>query len=237
MDIYITLLLVFISLAIGFLLNALLSSMRKKPPAPEGGEKGNSGILPDEQVRIWRDPDSQQLLVETEGQVFLSAGGLNDGQRSRLAELAGDLKDWVRGPGRPAGRQPVPSPSAPAATDLRNLAGSTRSTLPARPAGGEPGRPDLNPLKVFTSAFRSSGGSAREAAPGSIVAQIDELLQASLEFTPLAGRGIRLSESPGGGMIVAVGLRSYESIEAVPDPEVRAAIRKAVVDWEARLSK
>jgi hypothetical protein len=237
MDLYITLLLVFISLAIGFLLNALLSSMRKKPPAAEGGERVNSGTLPGAEVRIWRDPDSQQLLVETEGKVFLSAGGLNDGQRSRLAALAGDLEDWLRGPGRPAGRQPVPSQNAPAATDLRNLAGSTRSTLPARPAGGEPERPDLNPLKVFTSAFRPTEKPAREAAPGSIVTQIDELLQASLEDTPFAGRGIRLSESPGGGMVVAVGLESYESIEAVPDAEVRAAIRKAVVDWEARLSK
>jgi hypothetical protein len=36
-------------------------------------------------------------------------------------------------------------------------------------------------------------------------------------------------------MIVQVGLESYGTVEEVPDPEVQAAIRQAVADWEAGL--
>jgi hypothetical protein len=68
----------------------------------------------------------------------------------------------------------------------------------------------------------------------SIVAQIDEILQDRLVGTPLAGRGIQLQESPEGGVIVWVGLQRFEGIDAVPDPEVKTAIRQAVEAWEKK---
>ncbi len=68
----------------------------------------------------------------------------------------------------------------------------------------------------------------------SIVAQVNEILQEQLSGTPLADKGIRLTEAPGQGVTVWVGLNRFEGIETVPDPEVRAAIRKAVKTWEAQ---
>jgi hypothetical protein len=64
------------------------------------------------------------------------------------------------------------------------------------------------------------------------VAQIDEILQERLAGTPLAVRGIRLQEAPDGGVIVLVGLQRFEGIDAVPDSEIKAAIRQAVAEWE-----
>jgi hypothetical protein len=66
------------------------------------------------------------------------------------------------------------------------------------------------------------------------VAQIDQILQDRLVETPLAGRGIQLQESPEGGVIVWVGLQRFEGIDAVPDPEVKTAIRQAVEAWEKK---
>lgn len=50
--------------------------------------------------------------------------------------------------------------------------------------------------------------------------------------TPLEKRGIHLSELPGSGVVVQVGLDQYPGIEAVPDEEVRSVLRAAVAEWE-----
>jgi hypothetical protein len=43
-----------------------------------------------------------------------------------------------------------------------------------------------------------------------------------------------LQESPEEGVIVWVGLQHFEGIDAVLDPEVKAAIRQAVEAWEKK---
>ena len=62
--------------------------------------------------------------------------------------------------------------------------------------------------------------------------QIDSVLQARLEGTALADRGIFLTQSPEGGVIVYVGLTRYNGVDDVPDPEIKAAIRAAISEWE-----
>ena len=73
-----------------------------------------------------------------------------------------------------------------------------------------------------------------EPASRSIAAQIDEILQERLEGTPLAGRGIKILELPGQGMVVMVGLDKYTDLEQIGDPNVRRALGEAVTEWEAR---
>ncbi len=73
----------------------------------------------------------------------------------------------------------------------------------------------------------------RPSAPAnSIVAQIDAILQAHLAGSPLADRGVFLTQSPEGGVIVYVGLTRYTGVDEVPDAEVKAAIRAAISEWE-----
>ncbi len=99
---------------------------------------------------------------------------------------------------------------------------------PARPGQEKPARPPI-PAKTKEPKVEQPA-----AALLSIVAQIDQILQDRLAGTPLAGRGIHLQESPEGGVIVWVGLQRFEGIDAVPDPEVKAAIRQAVKAWEKK---
>ncbi len=95
------------------------------------------------------------------------------------------------------------------------------------------------PIQPPPAAASSTPPTAKEAPPAppappsaSIVAQINDILQSKLIGTPLAARGIRLQESPGGMVTVWIGVQHFEGIEAVPDAEVQAIIRQAVAAWE-----
>jgi len=100
--------------------------------------------------------------------------------------------------------------------------------LPARSGQEQPAKPPIPP--------KTKGPKVEQPAVASfsIVEQIDQILQDKLTGTPLAGRGIHLQESPEGGVMVWVGLQRFEGIDAVHDPEVKAAIRQAVEAWEKK---
>jgi hypothetical protein len=66
------------------------------------------------------------------------------------------------------------------------------------------------------------------------VGQINDVLQARIAGTSLAARLVRLGETPDGGVLVFIGTSKYEGIDAVPDPEVVAAIRAAIAEWEKK---
>ena len=63
---------------------------------------------------------------------------------------------------------------------------------------------------------------------------MDEILQEKLADSNMAGRGIRIMDTPSADLVVMVGLSKYDGIEAVPDPEIQAIIREAVAEWGKR---
>ena len=69
-----------------------------------------------------------------------------------------------------------------------------------------------------------------------MVAQIDEILQKHMVGTPLEKMGIKLTETPGGGVTVTVGLNRYAGVGEVPNPEIQAAIRAAIGEWEKKFT-
>jgi len=98
----------------------------------------------------------------------------------------------------------------------------------ARSGQEQPGKPPIPPKTKEPKVEKPA------VASFSIVEQIDQILQDKLTGTPLAGRGIHLQESLEGGVMVWVGLQRFEGIDAVHDPEVKAAIRQAVEAWEKK---
>lgn len=125
--------------------------------------------------------------------------------------------------------------------DPRNLTSDQRRRLIALLAAMRPwleggASVPVQPPPAAPAAASSTPPTAKEAPPAppsaSIVAQINDILQSKLIGTPLETRGVRLQESSSGGVMVFVGLKIYDGVDAVPDPEVQAIIRQAVAEWE-----
>ncbi len=160
------------------------------------------------------------LTLDLDG-VRTNTSAFTNDQRKRLIEMLTLVRPWLEGkpatvtsaapPPPPA--QPNPAP-APAAHPAPKAVPAT-TPQPSTPRPGAPTKED------------------RPSAPaGSIVNQIDSILQQRLVGTPLEERGIFLAQSPEGAVMVYVGLTKFMSIDDVPDPEVKAAIRAAISEWE-----
>jgi hypothetical protein len=164
--------------------------------------------------------DSGQMLLDLDG-ARVNTAALTPSQKKRLIGLLTLMRPWLE---REA---PSPQQTAPASvnqpTPLEARQGSPASKL----------QPALSPTPPATAmAAQSELEEEKPAAPLSIVAQIDSVLQMRLMNTPLARRGIRLQESPEGGVLVWVGIHKFTKVEDVPEDEIKTAIRAAITEWE-----
>jgi hypothetical protein len=109
-----------------------------------------------------------------------------------------------------------------------------RAWLENAPAPIAAETPPSPAVPVIVAPVKKGKNAAEPAKPvlKSIVEQIDDVLQATLLASPFKDRDIHLTEGPGGIVLVKDGLRKFEGIEAVPEPEIKALIRQAVADWE-----
>ncbi len=148
-----------------------------------------------------------RLRLELEGQT-VDAESMSAEQRRRLIDIVSRMRPWIDT--RAAAPTPAPVP-APQAVPPAPVVAPT----PTRPA----------PAK-----------KEETLAPQSMVAQIDEILQKHMVGTPLEKMGIKLTETPGGGVTVTVGLNRYAGVGEVPNPEIQAAIRAAIGEWEKKFT-
>lgn len=146
-------------------------------------------------------------MVEVDG-VPLNARSITPDNKKRLIELITILRPFLE-----SGPNPQPA-SAPVAA-------------PVQPQQSVP----ISVPQPITANKALDEKSFRQL---SIVNQIDTVLQSRMVDTPLASRGIRLSESSSGGVEVYVGLNKFSSIDDVPDQEIKAAIRSAIAFWEEK---
>ncbi len=181
------------------------------PPAPT--ERTLLKLSLDRQQQLCLDLDEQRL----------NPAQLTPAQRKRLIELMVTMRPWVE-----ASTSSTPTASRPL------TGGSSPAPSPSRPLSAPS---SVNPLLSSEPAPPVEAAGTEEApAPTSMVGQIDAILQARLAGTPLAGRGVRLVESPQGGVIVMVGMNRYPSVGDVPDPAVQAVLRAAIAEWEQRFT-
>lgn len=150
------------------------------------------------------------LTLDLDG-TRVDTSALTAEQRKRLIEMLNLMRPWLEG-------RPVPAPVTP-------------PLQPKPVADTRQGAPVIS-----TPSTPKPSVMAKEDRPiapaGSIVMQIDSVLQSRLAGTPLEDRGVFLAQSPEGGVMVYVGLTKYMGIEDVPDPEIKAAIRAAITEWE-----
>jgi hypothetical protein len=189
---------------------------KEKPPA----------VAPPVTVKV-DDPGLMRIKNEN-GYLTLDLDGvradpsaLTADQRKRLIEMLTVIRPWLEGRAAPAPATPPPAriqPEPAASLSVRSAPGPASQPVPSQTAPGRSG----------------TGEKDEQAAPPAtgIVGQIDSILQARLIGTPLEGRGIYLANSPEGGVIVNVGLQKFNGIDEVTDPEIKAALRAAITEWE-----
>jgi hypothetical protein len=163
------------------------------------------------------------LTLDLDG-TRVDTSSLSSDQRKRLIEMLNFIRPWLES-------KPAPAPPTMTSPTLSQPA-SVADARPGTPVVSAPATPQPGAQTQDRSAA-STAKSDRPAAPtSSIVGQIDSILQEHLVGTPLEGRGIFLAQSPEGGVNVYVGLTRYDGVDDVPDPEIKAAIRAAISEWE-----
>lgn len=155
------------------------------------------------------------LALDLDG-ARVDTSALTVDQRKRLIEMLNVIRPWLEGRPAPAPTIPPPPPAQP---------------MPAAQPQTSSAPQPIPPAAALVNAAKPKDD--RPAAPAtSIVGQIDAILQERLNGTPLDARGIYLSQSPEGGVIVNVGLQKFNGIDEVTDPEIKATLRAAITEWE-----
>jgi hypothetical protein len=205
----------------------------KKRKAEEAQEKKDDPPAPPHPVTVKVDDPGLMRIKNESGYLTLDLDGmrmdtsaLTADQRKRLIEMLTLIRPWLEG--KPVAA-PAPVTQAPLPPQPKPVTPSPSISTP-RPAPQPVAQPRVTPAAPKSAA----SAKAEETQPKAIgiVGQIDTVLQARLIGTPLEGRGIYLSNSPEGGVVVNVGLQKFNGIDEVPDPEVKAALRAAITEWE-----
>ena len=177
----------------------------KKMALAEGGQQDNPGLL-----RFKKE--NAHYSLELDGKNVNKP--LTSDEKKRLIELITLFRPWLDS--IPA--QPASKPDAPIQT-------------PPGPVPVQPAAPRPMPPLVTVAAKAEAEKNIRAM---SIVNQIDTVLQGRLMGGPLEKAGIRLQESPEGGVEVIVGLDKFATVDDVTDPVIKKEIRAAIAEWEQK---
>lgn len=151
-------------------------------------------------------------------------GPLTPEKKKRLIEIVTYLRPWIEGGTAPAAPAPViatPAPQRPP---------QTPPTLVQTPVASQP----VKPVSLFGGSTPKKADPVTEFKLMSMVQQIDTVLQKRIAGTALEPLGIHLQDSPQGGLEVLIGSDKFDGIDEVPNPEVTAAIRAAIAEWEQK---
>jgi hypothetical protein len=207
------------------------------PPAPS---------LPGKSLlRLWLD-ERERPALDLDG-ATVDTTVIAEHTRKRLITLVTVMRPWLEGkPIVNAAPPPVVAPVAPAPVSAPAPIPPPTPT-PATPLAPISYTPTPPPPPVqapsFSSALVNSVANVisptvkkeeKTSAPLTMVGQIDAILQERLAAGPLAGRGIKLVESPQGGVIVIVGTEKFNGVGDVTDPQIQAELRAAIAAWEKK---
>jgi hypothetical protein len=180
---------------------------------PTSSPPGQPVVKDDSGILRLKEQD-QKLVLDLDGQ-RVTTGLLSPDQRKRMIAILTLMRPWLEGTSAAEtvqafrAQQPPGTPPAPVPV--------VRPDTAAKPAVPRESLEEDKPAPIL-----------------SIVGQIDAILQQRLAASPLGSRGIRLQESPEGGVLVWVGVKKYQTVEDVPDPEIKALIRSAIREWEQK---
>ncbi|UCC64476.1 MAG: hypothetical protein JSV36_05300 [Anaerolineae bacterium] len=214
---------------------SLLNRVLGTPPAPAGAPDARLAApsapprLPDgdgdtvEVFRVLRDLADGALIGEIEGKRYSRVTEITDGQVGRRfvanARALAHFAMLLKGPPPPAPPPQATTPPPPA---------PERTVAAAPPA----------PPQVSRTAIQMAKEAQSDEQPATqinLADQIEELLHYRLTVHPtLALRSIHVRPSFGGGVRIVVDNTSYDSVDEVPEEEIREFIQATIREWNAR---
>ena len=196
---------------------------KETEPAVEELPPASPAVPPDETPVLDVSKDNNgQFRLTLDGQ-RTDPSTLSTDQRKRLIEVLTLIRPWLESSKPARSPQGAPLPARPKPAQSSQMTPSPKEVHPA---------PSAAPRSVAPPPVGDDKAPA--ASANSIVAQIDSILQAHIAGTPLVERGIRLQESPEGGVLVWVGIDKFHGVDDVPDEQIKAAIRAAIAQWESK---
>lgn len=213
------------------------SNLPPPPPVTAAAPPGADTVLASgdavEVFRVLRDLADGALIVEIGGRQYRRLVDITDAQVGRRfvanARALGHFAMLLKGPPPPA-----PPPEAPAAARMED------PPLPMPPLSPPaPSRPvQSTPMRPLQASRRQGGAQAGDEPPAEMInvaEQIESFMQFKLATHPqLAGRSIHVRPSFKGGVRIVVDDTSFDSVDEVPDPDVRAFIQSTIQEWNAR---
>jgi hypothetical protein len=209
----------------GVLVTMLWSEKERKIADEAAGDQKVVDKNREEVARIWRDKKTGNLLTEVDGQVYKDESDLSKSQRTELKYAAMSWAGWVLGEDEAKAVKPEPVKPVAAAAVI-----AQPQPLPPVPP------PPPMPVAVESKAEKGGekkGKGEEPPKPKTMVEEIDEILAEQIAGTSLGNRGLRIVQNQV-GVTVWVGLDHYDGIEGITDPEIKAAVSRAVQTWEKR---
>lgn len=163
------------------------------------------------------EAENFRVQIEMDGKPL--SAPLTPERKRRLLELVNHFRPWLESGAMPT-QASSPQP------DLASFA----------PQVSIPAEPSVKPVSVtFPMAQpKPKTDPETEFKLLSMVKQIDVVLQKRIAGTPLAQFEIHLQDASSGGLEVVIGEKKYETIDDVPDANIKSAIRAAIAEWEQK---
>lgn len=178
-----------------------------------------------------KSEDGFRVQIEMDGQLL--SAPLTPDRRKRLIELINHVRPWLEAP---AGASQTPTPQQAGSSSL--------TEAPSRAAASPKGEtapvpivpPTVKPVPVTLTLNpqKPKVDPEVEFKLLSMVKQIDFVLQKRIAGTPLETMGIHLNDTLLGGLEVQIGTQKFETLDDVPDANIKAAIRAAIAEWEQK---
>jgi len=239
--------LVIVAFFVGVVVMWLFNYIRGQGNQQPGSATESEGLSPtDAQVLLCvMRTESGQPDVLVQGQRYRRLREITNAQMGHetveaLRAIMAFAEEWLPGM-QPAPHQPPPgepaTPSAPAA-----YGAPAASSVPGKPTSNE--ETFLEQLRQSNplSAPRPSVLVPPTSRPRSDLLpplvppadQINKLIQQRLRVQPdLVDQKIRLVTGPDGGLIIHVGLQTFNAVNDISDPKAKALIQEAILEWES----
>lgn len=202
---------------------------------------------PTELLRLLHDSETDELIVQVGQHQYRKLTDISDKEMGQfILKIEAHLLAFTNG--MYATRSGVKSVRIPNAGSMPPLPDGvvmppieqppkTEPPPPLQPTVPPPAiilpRPTEPPLKPRTGLFGQPLPDDSLLAGFSLAGEINKVLQKQLDRSPLADtNSIEISDAAIGGIQIEVNGRIYNSPDELPDPEVKALIKRAIKEWE-----